>query len=141
MTLELVPLCTAVVTLAPPIIIPGTPNGTRLIGEVIGFDVQGDRITAHLKGAAAADWLLASPDGTLGTVDVRATWETEDGAVIYVRYGGRLDMSVFPGVVYVAPLFDTGDERYQWLTRIQAAAKGRFSDDMLTLTYDMYELR
>jgi hypothetical protein len=141
MTLELVPLCTAVVTLAPPIVIPGTPLGTRLIGEVTGLDVQGERIKAHLKGAAAADWLLSSPDGTLGTVDVRITWETDDGAVIYVRYGGRLDMSVFPGVAYVAPLFDTGDERYAWLTRIQAVAKGEFSQDMLTLTYEMYEVR
>ena len=141
MTLELVPLCTAVVTLAPPIIIPGTPLGTRLIGEVTALDVQGDRIKAHLKGNAAADWLLAAPDGTLGTVDVRITWETDDGAVIYVRYGGRLDMSVFPGVAYVAPLFDTGDERYTWLTRIQAVGKGVFSDDMQTLTYEMYEVR
>jgi hypothetical protein len=141
MTLELVPLCTAVVSLAPPIIIPGTPLGTRVIGEVTGLDVQGDRIKAHLKGNASADWLLASPDGTLGTVDVRITWETDDGAVIYVRYGGRLDMAVFPGVAYVAPLFDTGDERYTWLTRIQAVGKGEFSPDLLTLTYDMYEVR
>lgn len=141
MALDLVPLCTAVVTLAPPIVIPGTPLGTRFIGEVTALDVQGERITAHLKGAAAADWLLSSPDGTLGTVDVRITWETEDGAVIYVRYGGRLDMSVFPGIAYVAPLFDTGDERYQWLTRIQAVAKGEFSPDMQTLTYEMYEVR
>ena len=141
MTLELVPLCVAKVSLAPPIIIPGTPLGTRFIGEVTGLDVQGDRIKAHLKGAAAADWLLASPDGTLGTVDVRITWETDDGAVIYVRYGGRLDMSVFPGIAYVAPLFDTGDERYTWLTRIQAVGKGEFSPDMSVLTYEMYEVR
>jgi hypothetical protein len=141
MTLELVPLCTAVVTLAPPIIVPGTPLGTRVIGEVTALDVQGERIKAHLKGAAAADWLLASPDATLGTVDVRITWETDDGAVIFVRYGGRLDLTVFPGVAYVAPLFDTGDERYQWLTRIQAVAKGEFSPDMTTLTYEMHEVR
>ena len=42
--------------------------------------------------------------------------------------------------VYATPLFRTGDERYQWLTRIQAVAKGAFQPDG-TLVYEMYELR
>lgn len=141
MALELVPLCTAVVTLAPPIMIPGTPSGTRIIGEVKAMEVTGERIRASLHGAAAADWLVVSPDGTLGTADVRVTWETVDGALVFARYNGRLDMTAFPPTVYVAPLFDTGDERYLWLTRIQAVAKGVFSADMSTLTYEMYEVR
>lgn len=139
--LELIPLCTAVVTLAPPIVIPGTPSGTRLIGEVKAMEVTGERLNASLHGAAAADWLVLSPDGTLGTADVRVTWQTHDGALIFAQYRGRLDMAQLPPVVYVAPLFETGDPRYLWLTRIQAVAKGAFSADMSTLTYEMYEAR
>ncbi|MDQ1394896.1 MAG: hypothetical protein QOG64_155 [Acidimicrobiaceae bacterium] len=141
MPLELVPLCTARVSLAPPIVLPGTPVGTRIIGEVTAVDVDGPRIKAHMKGAAAADWLILGPDGTLGTVDVRVTWETDDGAVIFAHDGGRLVLAPAPPVAYVTPRFDTGDERYGWLARIQAVAKGTFSDDMSVLTYEMFELR
>ncbi len=38
-----------------------------------------------------------------------------------------------------APRFDTGDERYGWLNKIQAVANG--SLDGTTLTYEVYELR
>ena len=39
------------------------------------------------------------------------------------------------------PLFHTtGDERYNWMNRIQAVAKGQFQPDG-TLIYEMYELR
>ena len=34
----------------------------------------------------------------------------------------------------------TGDERYAWLNRIQAVAKGTFTPEG-TLIYEMYELR
>ena len=42
--------------------------------------------------------------------------------------------------VYAAPLFHTGDERYEWINRIQAVAKGRFESPS-TLVYEMFELR
>lgn len=141
MAIDLVPLCTAVISLAPPMVLPATAVGTRIIGEVKEAEITGDRIKAHLKGAAAADWLVMGPDGTLGTIDVRITWETDDGAVIFVQYNGRLDMTASPPVAYVAPRFDTGDERYSWLNRIQAVGKGVFDATMTTLTYEMFEVR
>jgi hypothetical protein len=140
MTIELVPLCTASITLAEPLFVPDTPLGTRVIAECRSFDVTGERITAHLKGSAAADWLTI--DARLqGTIDVRALLETDDGAPIFVTYRGRLDLAGGPGAApsYAAPLFDTGDERYLWLNRIQAIAKGTVSADGATLVYDMYE--
>lgn len=141
MPLELLPLCTATVGLAPPIFIPNTPVGTRVIGEVTSVTVEGERIEAHQRGAAAADWLTMAPDGTLGSVDVRVTWETDDGAVILVQYRGRFDTAQSPAVAYVSPLFETGDERYAWLNRIQAVGRGTFSADMSELVYEMYEVR
>ena len=46
--------------------------------------------------------------------------ETDDGAYIYVEYGGRADMAT--GLIVTAPTFQTGDERYAWLNRIWRVA-------------------
>lgn len=133
MSLELVPLCVATVSLAAPINV----SSTLLIGEVTGMEVQGERLKASLKGRAAADWLKVSPEG-YGTLDVKVTLETHDGALVHVTYSGRLQFDT--GSVYATPLFHTGDERYTWLNRIQAVSKGTFAAPE-TLIYDMYELR
>jgi hypothetical protein len=140
MTLELIPLCTATVTLAEPIVLAGTPGGTRMILEVVDARTEGERLTSRIKGSANADWVLVGPDGT-AALDVRATLETDDGALVYVQYTGRNDLSGGPGSapIYVAPRFETGDERYTWLNRIQAVGKGRL--DGAELTYDWFEVR
>jgi Protein of unknown function (DUF3237) len=138
-TLELVPLCTIVIELTEPLILANTPAGTRVIVEVQDFRIEGDRLRGTMKGNAAADWLTIGPDNT-GTLDVRATMETDDGAVIYVTYQGRRDFSQgLDAPIYTAPKFDTGDERYTWLNKIQAAAKGTVEGT--TLTYEVHELR
>ncbi|MGZ6906484.1 MAG: DUF3237 domain-containing protein [Acidimicrobiia bacterium] len=142
MPIELVALCTATARLADAFILPDTPAGTRAIAEVTAFDLVGDRLTGHLMGNAAADWLTVDSRGQ-GTLDVRALIETHDGALVFANYRGRLDLAGGTGAapVYSAPLFDTGDERYLWLNRIQAVAKGTVSDGGRTLVYEMYELR
>jgi hypothetical protein len=141
MAIELVPLYTARVQLATsgPHVLEKTPAGTRLIFEVVGGEIEGDRIRATVKGAAGADWFLMGPDGT-GTLDVRATVETDDGALIYVHYLGRSTTDA-DGVscIYTAPLFETGDDRYRWLNRIQAVAKGSLADNVVS--YEAYEVR
>jgi hypothetical protein len=133
MSLELIPLCTLTVTLAPTLNV----SPTLVIGEVTAARADGERLKASLKGAAAADWLQVSPDGH-GTLDVRITLETDDGAIIHATYSGRLQFDTL--TVYAAPLFHTGDERYAWLNRIQAVSKGEFQPDG-TLIYEMFELR
>jgi hypothetical protein len=108
-----------------------------VIGEVTGAVIDGERVKGRMKGNAAADWLRTSPEG-YGTLDVKITYETDDGALIHATYSGRLQFDTM--AVYAAPLFHTGDERYLWLNRIQAVAKGAFQPDG-TLIYEMYELR
>jgi hypothetical protein len=113
-----------------------------MIIEVASADVTGDRLAGELLGGAAADWLVLSADGT-GTLDVRLTLRTHDGAAVLVQYTGRLDASQglqFPMTVYAAPRFETGDERYSWLNRIQAIGKGSLNAD-LSLDYEWYEAR
>jgi len=133
MSLELVPLCTATLTLAAPINV----SSTLLVGELLGMAIEGERIRASLKGHAGADWLQVSPEG-YGTLDVKVTLETDDNAIIHATYSGRILFDT--RVVYSTPLFHTGDERYKWINRIQAVAKGTFTARD-TLVYEMYELR
>jgi hypothetical protein len=89
------------------------------------------------KGHAAADWLTIV--GPVGTLDVRGTFETDDGALVYVEYRGRTDTSKAGAPVYAAPLFETGDERYAWLNAIQAIGKGILHGS--ELHYDWFEVR
>ena len=133
MSLELIPLCTATVTLAETM----TVSPTLLIGEVTAARFEGERLSGSMKGHAAADWLKVSPEG-YGTLDVKITLETDDGALIHATYSGRLQFDTM--AVYATPLFHTGDERYGWLNRIQVVAKGAFTAAD-TLVYEMYELR
>ena len=141
MAIELVPLCTLRLQSKPPIAIGKGPAGTRLVSEVANGEVQGDRLRGHIE-EIAGDWLLIGPEGT-GTIDVRATLRTDDDASIFVQCNGRLDGSrgwQFPMAVYVAPRFETGNERYAWLNRIQAVGKGAINED-LSVDYEWYEVR
>jgi len=128
-----------VVELADPVVLPVTPAGTRVIVEVNDFRVEGERLRGTMKGRAAADWLTIGAEGT-ATVDVRATMETEDGCVVFVSYLGRGDFSQGLGApLYTTPRFEAGDDRYGWLNKVQAVAKGTMAGT--TLTYEVYELR
>lgn len=137
MSLELVPLCTVDVTLREPIVIGAGPAGTRVIGEVESAILRGDRVSGSMLGQAAADWLVVN--GTVGIVDVRVAFRTDDGALVFAQYRGRMDLAAGGQVVYVAPTFETGDERYAWLNTVQAVGKGRL--DGQHLVYEWYEVR
>jgi hypothetical protein len=134
----LVPLCTMWADLRRPHVLKGTPAGDRAIYEVEAGGIEGERFRATVKGNANADWLIVGPDGT-GTLDVRVLAETDDGALIFVQYHGRVDPTSAEGPVYNAPRFETGDERYAWLNRIQAVGKGWIEGKRLT--YQVYEVR
>ena len=108
--------------------------------EVTSGTVEGERLNGTVKGNAAADWMLTDANG-VATVDVRITLETDDGALIFVTYGGRAEWSEGPGSkpIYVAPRFETSDDRYAWLNSIQAVGKGQLGRG--TVTYEIAEVR
>lgn len=140
MSIELIPLCTIDVTLTEEQIFVGEgPSGLRVITEVEDLTVTGERLSGRLKGRASGDWLTVV--GTVGTLDVRATMETDDGAIVYIAYGGRTDLTGGPGAApfYTAPRFETGHPDYAWLNLVQAVAKGAL--DGTRLTYDVHEVR
>lgn len=143
MSLELIPLCTTTVTPVLAADLGVTPSGRRLMITIREAICEGERIHAHLKdGAIAGDWMIIGTDGT-ALMDIRLTLETDDGAIIYVEYQGRRDFSlVYQGIdapVYIAPRFETSDERYSWLNKIQAIGKGIV--DGGSRVYEIYEVR
>jgi hypothetical protein len=120
-------------------VIAGGPLGTRVIAEVDDITLEGDRINARMVGTSAADWLTLAPDGSYGCLDVRFTMRTDDDVIIYCEYGGRIDLAT--GRAATAPLFQCGDERYDWLNRAQFVGDGTLDRDTNVLTYQLYELR
>jgi hypothetical protein len=124
--IELVPLFRGSWKLNPYILVPGGPVGSRAIVEMPDGQLEGRGITARVKGQANADWLLVGPDG-IGTADWRGTVETDDGATIYLRGGGRCDLGTGFGagtLLIGGAQFETSDDRYRWLNKIQAVFRG-----------------
>ena len=139
MTIELIPLCTVRIELSDPLILGATPVGTRAIAEVGEATFVGDRLRGRVR-SPSADWVTVSAE-LIATVDVRMHLETHDGAHVYIRYHGRSDFSQGIGAspLYIAPLFESGDERYTWLNVIQAVGKGVLDDN--AITYEVCEVR
>jgi hypothetical protein len=134
---ELVSMGTITVQLGERIEVGSGPKGTRLVVDVESIEVESDRVRASLAATDAADWLTMSEDGSIGCVDVRFTLKTDDGAYIYVEYAGRADMA--NGLIATAPTFQTGDERYAWLNKIQAVGAGALEGNG-RLIYSLYEV-
>ena len=112
------------------------PFGTRGLAVVTGGRFEGPRLKGTIW-AGGGDWLLRGPDGVT-RLDVRATFETGDGALIYVQYYGvnRPDGSrpmPQPGepseygdaYFMTNPRFETGDDRYAWLNGLVCVAEGK----------------
>lgn len=114
------------------------PYGNRLIVEVHGGAFEGPKLKGKIRDAGCADWLAIGADG-FGHLDVRATFETDDGAFIYVQYTGHLELTegmqkALAGegetnygdqYFFTTPRMQTGDPRYAWVNNIVCVAQGR----------------
>jgi hypothetical protein len=116
---------------------PG-PFGERLIANVTGGQFAGDRLKGTIVGAGA-DWLLVGKDG-FDRDDVRLTFKTVDGALIYVQYFGLVEKT--PAIIavlgggntptnfgeqyfFINPRLETGDARYSWVNQTLFIGEGR----------------
>ncbi|MBV1686453.1 DUF3237 domain-containing protein [Novosphingobium sp. G106] len=138
--MNLIPLCAARFDVDPPIQFGRTPTGQRSQSDIRGVVFEGERLRATLAGTAS-DWLVLN--GDIGTIDVRMALKTHDGALLGFRYSGRLDVADPANrCSRVAGLFDTGDERYRWLTRSQIVGKSRLerNGQEWIVSYQFYEL-
>ena len=103
-------------------VIENGPQGTRTIVQVVGGRFEGPRLKASVQ-TPAGDWITNRADGSY-RLDVRLTLKTDDGALILVTYNGIGQTTNAGASLRIAPLFETGDSRYVWLTRLQAVGVG-----------------
>jgi len=118
-------------------VVENGPQGTRTIVQLVGGRFEGPRVKASVQ-TPAGDWITNRADGSY-RLDVRLTLKTDDGAVILVTYNGIGQTTAAGASLRIAPLFETGDSRYVWLTRLQAVGVGERAGT--TVTYDIYALK
>jgi hypothetical protein len=118
-------------------VVENGPQGTRTIVQVTSGRFEGPRIKASVQGPAG-DWITNRTDGSY-KLDVRLTMKTDDGALILVSYNGIGQTTSNGASVRSAPLFETGDSRYVWLTRLQAVGVGERVG--ASVDYEIYALK
>lgn len=124
------------VDLEPPQVVGETPMGMRQVYIVKGGTCEGPKLRGTIL-PGAGDWATIRPDGAL-QLDVRATVQTDDGALIYAFYNGYIhpldraaraaggqDVPLGEYYFYTNPMFQTGAPRYDWLNRTLAVGRGR----------------
>jgi len=118
-------------------VVENGPQGTRTIVQINGGRFEGARLKATVQ-TPAGDWITNRADGSY-KLDVRITLRTDDGALILVTYNGIGQTTAQGATLRAAPLFETGDQRYTWLTRLQAVAIGeRVGTDV---KYDVFAVK
>jgi hypothetical protein len=121
-----------------------------MIYPVKGGTVKGPKINGEVL-PGGADWLLMRSDG-VSQLDVRVTFCTDDGALIYAYYRGIVKVApdvmermqqgedVGPSEYYfrTTPAFETGSEKYGWLNQIIAVGVGSLASGKVR--YKVYEI-
>lgn len=133
------------VRLAEPTHVGQTPEGYRMIVNVLGGRFDGPKLSGEIISNSGADWSRIRPDGS-GALDVRMCIKTDDGAMIYVHWHGVMtfapddqayaldfakpDDAAGASRYYfrTCPRFETGDDRYAWLNGLVAVSKSRTGD-------------
>ena len=119
-----------------PVMMPGAPQGTRMLIDVKGGVFEGPKLNGTVV-APGGDWVTQRADGSI-KLDVRLTLQTHDDAMILVTYNGIGIVVDGQLKARCAPVFETGDERYAWLNNIQAVGIGGLEGT--AVVYDIYEL-
>lgn len=111
-------------------------SSLTVVNILPGGWVKGPRISGKIV-APGGDWIRTTPSGAL-RLDVRLTIETDDGAHIYMTYGGvvvaskeagealaRGDVLNDKGMPYfiTTPQFQTSSEKYNWMNQVQGIGK------------------
>jgi hypothetical protein len=138
-------------TLKAPEVIGPLPEGIRANFYVTGGNLQGPRVNGQVL-PVGGDWLTIRTDG-VGILDVRATFETHDGALIYTAYSGVVDVGEdgyqkflqqdLPPFMSlrIVPRYHTTHPDYLWLNRIQCLGIGQVDMARLEVRYDVYAVR
>ncbi|BCW88795.1 hypothetical protein sos41_19370 [Alphaproteobacteria bacterium SO-S41] len=121
-----------------------TPWRNQRAGYIGGGVVKGERLHGEVL-PGGGNWGLAGKlanGDAVSTFDARTVWKTHDGALIYVTHGGRMHVPTDAAADFadpekgialdksryyarIVPLFETSDERYQWLNALVTVACGK----------------
>jgi hypothetical protein len=129
-----------------------TFRGRRTVVRVKGGWFEGPKVKGDIL-PGTGDWFIVRPGG-VAEGDVRDTYRTHDGHIIYVSYRGIIDMSpeiweklgrgedVDPSTYYFRgqPMFETAveDNPYSWMNNILAVSIGK--QEALGVTYDVHRV-
>lgn len=133
-----------------------SPFGASRVGYISGGRFFGDRINGSVL-PGGGNWSRAgrlAEGGAVGTFDARAVLQTEDGEIIYMSYTGRNRIpddvraafadpaapEVDPARYYlrIAPVFETGSQKYHWLNGVLAIGIGERTD--FGVRHQIYEV-
>lgn len=134
------PLFEVEAELLPPQAVGPVPTGTRIIFPAKSGSIKGQKLNGKIL-QGGGDWGLVV-DSTTFKLDVRVTVETDDGALIYITYGGYVhtDAKRFASILQgqwdglspsdyyfrTNPVFETSSPKYAWLNHTIAVGVGRF---------------
>jgi hypothetical protein len=127
-------------------------TGHRLVFVASGGTFEGPKLRGKIL-PGPVDWLVNGSDG-VGRMDVRSTFQIDDGANIYIRYNGMQvwteaagaklskGVPIEYGEIYwvAAPVFETGDLHYTWLNNMVTVAEGRLGPSGSWVEYRIFQV-
>ena len=134
-----------------PEIIGQVPEGLRIHFYLTGGTFEGPGLRGKVR-PVGGDWVTIRRDG-VAVLDVRMTFETDSGALIYMTYPGVIDFGhegyerflrgEMPEVVQIriAPRMSTAHPDLLWLNRLQFAGMGEYRPSLRETKYDIYALK
>jgi hypothetical protein len=128
--------------------------GRRMIAVVTGGEFEGERLRGTVLNGGG-DWALIDDARDVLRLDARVTWQTHDGAKIYVSYtgvfrpysegpkqfarGGTVTEQDRRELYFrTRPMLETGDARYLWLNDIVCVGVGLVTPT--GVAYEIYEV-
>lgn len=141
--LAMAPLFQMQAELNPPLDGGKGPEGRRIFDSVARGSFEGEKLRGKIA-PGLGDWRLLRHDG-VSVVDARLVLQTDDGAVIHMRYGGRIVVPsdlidqvrdprrrhlIDPALYYfrITPVFETGAPPYAWLNDVVSVGTGRITE-------------
>jgi hypothetical protein len=136
----------------PPEAIGPTPAGLRVNFYFSGGEFVGPELRGRIR-PVGGDWLTIRPDG-VGILDLRATFETEDGALIHAPFTAVIDLGEHgyqdllqgrlapDGTPFRSvPRYETAHPAYRWLNRVQCLGIGQVFPSQGEARCDVYAVR
>jgi hypothetical protein len=148
---ELEYMCSYSAKLAAPEVIGPVAEGIRANFYVSSGEITGPKMRGRIR-PVGGDWVIVRTDG-VGLLDVRATMELDNGALVYTTYGGVVDLGangydlflqgILPAHVdlRIVPRYQTSHPDYLWLNRLQCVGVGALDRDQSMVSYDIYAMK